>query len=1069
MGLGRGGTLPLAAAVVLALFARSASANSAPAPATSGVRIPDPPTGWPDYCKSRNLWKPTDEQRKDPCADIKDEKECAHSAAGCQWEATDKKCKAVGCEHEKTEAKCLQNVRCEWKASTTICGLKPKPPACDEKHDTECVMAANLGCVWNYAGAGSCMSCSAYENKTSCAKECHWKDATVKCVADFANTIACSTHTDQAPCIVAKHCVWDATATACEQKACGGFTVEATCKAEACLWTEGECGAGSTECELHDKKMCNVLKETCQYYDADACYAPRCSVMATDKDCTAQAGCEWVEHQGRHRCTSKSTSADCAKQPDKTQCDANTPTLGCYWVDLGCHIKEPEFISNCTNKNQTECSAAQCKWEASTAACEAQRCDRHATQAECDLDGECSWNPDAHGSKCSGQAAGHHAAAAHEDHAPPYNILVIFVIGAIGAFFRHNFSDSKLPYTVILFVAGAVFDGIARLANNKDLDNYVQLTVIDPHLLFYIFLPVLIFESAFAVDWFVFKQVIGHCLLLAGPGLCVASFLTALISKYCFWSYNWTWEMSLLFGVTLSATDPVAVVALLKELGASPQISTLIEGESLLNDGTAIVFFKLLHEAVAGCSGHIEEKPHMLILKLIQVACGGPVLGWMIGWIAVDCLNRVFNDPLIEITTTLVTAYVTFFVAEAYLYVSGVLAVVVCGIYMSHRKQCISPEVHHTLHEFWEMAVYLGNTLIFTMAGMIVVGRAITDIKGEDIFFLLLTYVGINIVRYFCIKVFGLIYNRECFGYKLDRGNTILVAWGGLRGAVGLALSLVIAGDTRLQMRDPQDPRTILQSKLVFYVAGIVVLTLLINGVTTSNVVKKYKLDQVSETKKRMMKENFKRLKEGGLDQLEDLKTESALYDVNWLEAKKWVFEDMHDPYNQGEEVYGEGDQHTEAIMHYFKIMHSSVWDQNEEGLLDGDAVRFLLAEINKREKLAKQREDKEPDTVSALPDALYSNADAVVPGGETVSVRVKAKDTGRDIKFDLPLTATVADVKSRVYQEDNIPREQQKVGSQAGVAMQDMERVTPFGHVCDDSTARHTTAHTLFPTERHR
>lgn len=532
--------------------------------------------------------------------------------------------------------------------------------------------------------------------------------------------------------------------------------------------------------------------------------------------------------------------------------------------------------------------------------------------------------------------------------------------------------------------------------------------------------------------------------------------MTALIAKYIF-TYNWTWPMSLLFGCVLSATDPVAVVALLKELGASAQISTLIEGESLLNDGTAIVFFSILQKATAGCSGEISDAGtwDMLILKLLQLAVGGPLVGYACGVISVFCLSRVFNDPLIEITTSLVTAYVTFFISEAYLGVSSVLAVVVCGMYMSHRRQCISPEVIHTLHEFWEMAVYLGNTLIFTMAGMIVAGRAFSGHGGSritflDFVFLLVTYIGINIIRLINLKLFAPIYNR--FEYKLDSGNTMLVCWGGLRGAVGLALSLIIAGDHRLNMRDDDNNRKILQTKMVFFTAMIVMLTLLVNGVTTQDLVRHFKLDQVSDTKKRMMKENFKRLKQGGLDQLEDLKTEGALYDVNWLEARKWVFEGMSDPYNKDDEFLGEGDPHAEAIMHYYKIMHSSVWEQNEEGLLDGDAVRFLLAKINEKEKLAKKKEAENLEAMHALVGdgaggnigdvakaaalaaaSNFEDDDASQPGPGKIEVAIEYTAGGRTISIYVQSQLTVQRVKEHIYREENIPLDQQLLQSKKG------------------------------------
>ena len=123
----------------------------------------------------------------------------------------------------------------------------------------------------------------------------------------------------------------------------------------------------------------------------------------------------------------------------------------------------------------------------------------------------------------------------------------------------------------------------------------------NPHLLLLIFLPALIFESAFNSDWHIFKVELGQILIMAGPMLIGSTYLSALMMTYVFgYTGDFTWEASLMYGSIISATDPVAVVALLKELGASKRLATMIEGESLLNDGTAMVIFLVLIKLVEG-------------------------------------------------------------------------------------------------------------------------------------------------------------------------------------------------------------------------------------------------------------------------------------------------------------------------------------------------------------------------------------------------------------------------------------------------------------------------------------
>lgn len=133
---------------------------------------------------------------------------------------------------------------------------------------------------------------------------------------------------------------------------------------------------------------------------------------------------------------------------------------------------------------------------------------------------------------------------------------------------RHLLKDTSLPYTVILIVLGMLLGGLPSWSPMAFTNDYLQIARLDPHLMLIIFLPTLIFESAFALDVHTFKKMIGQTIVLAGPGLLVSSFLLSILSRFIF-PYGWSWVVSMLFGTVLSATDPVAIVALLKDLGQS--------------------------------------------------------------------------------------------------------------------------------------------------------------------------------------------------------------------------------------------------------------------------------------------------------------------------------------------------------------------------------------------------------------------------------------------------------------------------------------------------------------------
>ena len=134
------------------------------------------------------------------------------------------------------------------------------------------------------------------------------------------------------------------------------------------------------------------------------------------------------------------------------------------------------------------------------------------------------------------------------------------------AIVRHFLKNTPLPYTVILIVIGLIIGALPKWEKLKFMQDYLTIAQMDPHLMLNIFLPTLIFESAFVVDVHTFKKTIVQSITLAGPGLLISMFLTSLMARFIF-TYTWSWVVALMFGTIMSATDPVAVVSLLKDLG----------------------------------------------------------------------------------------------------------------------------------------------------------------------------------------------------------------------------------------------------------------------------------------------------------------------------------------------------------------------------------------------------------------------------------------------------------------------------------------------------------------------
>mmetsp|Transcript_42079 Transcript_42079/g.127635 ORF Transcript_42079/g.127635 Transcript_42079/m.127635 type:complete len:354 (+) Transcript_42079:213-1274(+) len=300
-------------------------------------------------------------------------------------------------------------------------------------------------------------------------------------------------------------------------------------------------------------------------------------------------------------------------------------------------------------------------------------------------------------------------------------ILAPFLLLGLGAFLRHSTKSLPIPYTMQLLVVGALAGFFLRDERWEDAlqKSVMELGNMDPHLMLHIFLPPIIFESAASMEWHLFERSKWFIMVLAGPGLLLASVLTGQVlnamlgnsGKFSNVEYGpqclnneWPAQAGLMLGVILSATDPVAVVSLLKELGCKASLSTVIEGESLLNDGTALVMFTILVKIIEGDD---SDGWGDYIWTFVKMSFGGAMFGTAFAVVIVKWLGTIFNDAMSEITITLSAAYLCFFIAEYFLHISGVLAVVCLGLYFGHYgKTSVSPEVAHFLEEFWEMLAF---------------------------------------------------------------------------------------------------------------------------------------------------------------------------------------------------------------------------------------------------------------------------------------------------------------------------------------------------------------------------
>ncbi|PWA91715.1 plasma membrane Na(+) /H(+) antiporter [Artemisia annua] len=259
---------------------------------------------------------------------------------------------------------------------------------------------------------------------------------------------------------------------------------------------------------------------------------------------------------------------------------------------------------------------------------------------------------------------------------PTDAVLFVGISLVLGIASRHLLRGTRVPYTVALLVLGIGMGSLENLHSaeygtshrlGKVGDGIRIWANIDPDLLLAVFLPALLFESSFSMEVHQMKKCMAQMVILAGPGVLMSTFILGAALKLIF-PYNWSWKTSLLLGGLLSATDPVAVVALLKELGASKKLSTIIEGESLMNDGTAIVVYTLFFRMVTGSTFGWGA----VIKFLATVSLGAVGMGIAFGLVSYLWLGFIFNDTVIEITLTLAVSYLAYFTIRFFIKLSVV-------------------------------------------------------------------------------------------------------------------------------------------------------------------------------------------------------------------------------------------------------------------------------------------------------------------------------------------------------------------------------------------------------------
>jgi len=407
------------------------------------------------------------------------------------------------------------------------------------------------------------------------------------------------------------------------------------------------------------------------------------------------------------------------------------------------------------------------------------------------------------------------------------DLLLLLLIASLAAVILTRL---QFPYTVGLVLLGLLLGGLADWFPALDVLNSLNLS---HDLILFVFVPPLIFESAINLDGRLLLRNLTPVLTLAGPGLLIS---TAIVGAIVTWGTPLTLGQALLFGSLISATDPVAVIALFKELGAPKQLSILVEGESLFNDATAIVAFNIILALVLSGAPLGGDTLLQGGISFLMAFVGGLVVGAALGFLGQFPLRWAKDNWLVLSTLSLVFAYGTFLLAEEVFGVSGVIAIVSAGLVVGWLADVyLDPEVKTSGKEFWEYVAFLANSLIFLLVGITAAGFDIVSElteAGAVLGALGVAVLAILVSR--AVVVFGLTFlvNGVRPHDRVSWPFQVVSYWGGLRGAVCLALALSF---------DPQFPN---RNLMVLLTLGVALFTLLIPGTTISRLMHYLGLDQ---------------------------------------------------------------------------------------------------------------------------------------------------------------------------------------------------------------------------------
>jgi CPA1 family monovalent cation:H+ antiporter len=502
-------------------------------------------------------------------------------------------------------------------------------------------------------------------------------------------------------------------------------------------------------------------------------------------------------------------------------------------------------------------------------------------------------------------------------------VVLMMVIVSVSMGVRYF---SKLPYTIALIFAGILLSFFHTFPD-------IHLT---PELIFHVLLPPLLFEAAFNLNANESKSNIKPILIYAVFGVLISTFVIGFFLNFLFHILHVETTIPfialLLFGAVISSTDPISVLAIFKELGVPKRLSSIIEGESLLNDGISVVIFSIiLSLTISGGSFHLVNG----IKDFILVAFGGATVGTILG-LTFSRITALVDDHLIEITLTTVVTYLTYLTAE-YFEVSGVIAVIFAGLMVGNYGTRIgmSPTTRVSVKDFWDYIAFVINSVVFFIIGLEVSAINVFENFHYIAFAIFAVIIGRVVSVLTLTPLIGLVDKPISF-----RWQSIFI-WGGVRGALAMALALAI----------PQEYA--FRDMILIMTFGVVGFSLIVQGLSIAPLLKFLNIGGKDKELQKYEYEKGKIIALSGANQeLETMYKEALIskhvyhllleYQTKDLQKAKEVIETLEN--NDSVREY----EFKTSLKRLFLKQKDSIQESMKHGIISTQAGEQLIALINK-------------------------------------------------------------------------------------------------------------------------